>query len=491
MAPARSSRVAPEPVRAAQPVRAPAEPARAPAEPGQAAAPPDSQAGLSGPGTAAGKLLRHFFRLRQHLSDPLFRNAYALMINTGTTGLLGLVYWLLAARHYAAADVGRASAAYAAMNLLAGITGLSLTGALARFIPQSGGTTRALILRAYAVSAAASLVITVPFLLTVGHWGSSYAELSGVAAGFVFTTAVVAWAIFTLQDGVLIGIRSAPWVAVENGIFGVAKIALLLAFALALPHLGIYISWMLPVVISLPLVNMLIFKRLIPRHERLVGDRQPPTSRQVGRFVAGDFTGAICLLATANLVPVVVAMLVGPGANAYFYIAWTIGTTVDLLALNMAMSLTVESSLHAAKLAANTRTALRRTMLILVPVAAGMALLAPWVLSLFGPGYAAQGAPILQLLAAATLPKALTELYFGALRARSRTSLIALLQAIRAVLLIGLALVLTRLMGTVGAAVAVLASQLITMVLILPGLRGVLAMDRPRPAVAAAEGELS
>ena len=57
------------------------------------------------------------------------------MINTGTTGLLGLVYWLLAARHYAAADVGRASAAYAAMNLLAGITGLSLTGALGPFHP--------------------------------------------------------------------------------------------------------------------------------------------------------------------------------------------------------------------------------------------------------------------------------------------------------------------------------------------------------------------
>ena len=148
MAPARSSRVAPEPVRAAEPVRAPAEPVRAPAEPGPAAAPPDSQAGPSGPGPAARNLLRHFLRLRQHLSDPLFRNAYALMINTGTTGLLGLVYWLLSARHYSAADVGRASAAYAAMNLLAGITGLSLTGALARFIPQSGGTTRALILRA-------------------------------------------------------------------------------------------------------------------------------------------------------------------------------------------------------------------------------------------------------------------------------------------------------------------------------------------------------
>jgi O-antigen/teichoic acid export membrane protein len=430
-------------------------------------------------------------RLRRHLSDPLFRNAYALMINTATTGLLGLVYWLLAARQYAAADVGRASAAYAAMNLLAGITALSLNGALTRFIPQSGGTTRALIIASYAVSAGASLVLTVPFLLTVGHWGSSYAELGGVTAGFAFTTAVVAWAIFTLQDGVLIGMRSAPWVAIENGIFGIAKIALLVAFAAALPHLGIYISWMLPVVILLPLINMLIFRRLVPRHERLVGRRQPPTGRQVGRFVAGDFTGALCLLATASLVPVVVAALVAPGANAYFYMAWTIGTTVDLLAINMAMSLTVESALHVPRLAANTRTALRKTMLILVPVAGGIALLAPWALSLFGPGYAAHGAPILQLLAVATLPKALTELYLGALRAQSRASRIAIIQVVRGVLVLGLALALTRLMGTTGAGVAVLASQVITMIVILPGLRGVLAGDRRPPVTATAgAGEL-
>ena len=327
------------------------------------------------------------------------------MVNTGTTGLLGLVYWLLAARHYAAADVGRASAAYAAMNLLAGITALSLTGALARFMPQSGGTTRALILRAYGVSAAASLVITVPFLLTVGHWGSSYSELGGVTAGFVFTAAVVAWAIFTLQDG---GAHRHA----ERAVGGHRERRLRRGqdlpadgFAAVLPHLGIYISWLLPVVIAVPLVNMLIFRRLVPRHERLVGDRQPPTTRQVSRFVAGDFTGALCLLATVNLVPIVVATLVGPGANAYFYIAWTVGTTVDLLAINMAMSLTVESAFNRAKLAAHTRTALRRTMLILVPVAALTAALAPWGLSLFGPGYAAQGAPILQLLAVATLPE--------------------------------------------------------------------------------------
>ena len=226
--------------------------------------------------------------------------------------------------------------------------------------------------------------------------------------------------------------RSASGWPIENGIFGVVKILLLIGLAAALPHLGIYISWLLPVV----------DRGAADQHADLQAGwcrgtsgwpatarpRPPGRSR---RFLAGDFTGALCLLATANLVPIVVATLVGPGANAYFYIAWIVGATVDLLAVNMAMSLTVESSFNAGPLAAQLRTALRRAMLILVPVAARPRALAPWVLTLFGAGYAAQGAPILELLAVATLPKTLTEMYLGALRAQSRTSLIALIQGVR------------------------------------------------------------
>ena len=83
---------------------------------------------------------RSWAGLRDQLANPLFRNGYALMVNTGATGALGLFYWLLVARLYHPADVGRASAAYVAMNLLAGIAALSFQGALTRFIrrPATG-----------------------------------------------------------------------------------------------------------------------------------------------------------------------------------------------------------------------------------------------------------------------------------------------------------------------------------------------------------------
>jgi O-antigen/teichoic acid export membrane protein len=425
--------------------------------------------------------------LRKHFADPLFRNGYALMANTGVTGLLGVVYWLLAARHYPAADVGRASAGYSAMNLLSGFTAFNLVGAVTRFIPMAGSRTAGLVLRAYAFSSAASIGVAAAFLVTAGHFGASYAELSGLAAGLIFTACIVCWGIFTLQDGVLVGLRSAVWVPVENGTFGVVKIILLLALAVSLPHEGLYVSWMLPVAVSLPLVNGLIFGRLVGPHARRTAVKAPPSAGQIGRFLAGDYTGALCVLAVTNLVPVVVAATIGPSVNAYFYMAWMIGGTLDLFAVNMATSLTVEGAFDAATIAENCRSALRRTLLVIVPVAVAVACGAPLALRMFGPQYAAHGARILELLAIATLPKVLTEMYLGALRAQSRTSKIALIQGIRAALILGLAFTLTPVMGTVGAGIAVLVSQVTVAVIVAPGLLALLrrrsARAVPRPSL--------
>jgi O-antigen/teichoic acid export membrane protein len=175
---------------------------------------------------------------------------------------------------------------------------------------------------------------------------------------------------------------------------------------------------------------------------------------------------------------VLVAIFVQPGLNAYFYMAWTIGITLDLLAANMALSLTVEGAFDPVALARHAKAALRRLMMLLVPVSIGLALLAPVILGLFGPGYAKYGAPILVLLAAATVPRTLTEIYLGVLRAQNRTSFVALIQGIRAALILALTLMLTRSMGIVGAGVAVLAVQVAMAIGVLPGLLRVLRGDR-------------
>lgn len=433
------------------------------------------------PPAAPGPVGRQVLRLRGQLADPLTANGYALIANSGTTGALGLVYWLLMARLYPTAAVGRASALYAAMNLLAGFTAQSFNGAVNRFLPQAGLRTRSFIIRAYTVSAATSMALAVLFVLTAGWWGRSYALLKGPVIGAVFVCSVVTWAIFTLQDSVLVGLRAAVWVLVENGLFGVVKLVLLVALVAAFPfHLGIYVSWMVPALVALPFINLLIFGRLVPRHTLLTRDFQPASNRQIGRFLAGDYSGALCMLATGSLIPVVVAATIGARQTAYFYIPWVIVGIVDMIGISMAMSLTVEGAFDVAALAGSCRAALRKMMAVLLPCAVLLVLFAPVWLRLFGPAYAAQGTSVLRLLAVATVCRAPTELYLGALRAESRTSLVALIQAVRAVLTLGLTVVLTGAMGVVGAGVAVAASQAVAVVLIVPGLWRVLHAERGR-----------
>ncbi|MGP7999321.1 MAG: lipopolysaccharide biosynthesis protein [Streptosporangiaceae bacterium] len=421
--------------------------------------------------------------LRRQWADPLSRNGYALVANTGATGISGLVYWVLVARLYPTEVVGRATAAYAAMNLLAGFTALNFNGVLTRFLPRAGRRTGKLIKHSYLVSGIASVLVTIPFLLSIHLWGPSYSELGNPLTGLFFIGCVVCWAIFTLQDSVLAGMRNAHWVLLENTVFGIAKVVLLIIFASRFQHLGIYLSWMVPCVLTVPLINALIFSRLVPRHTAATIDVEPPTSRQIGRFLAGDYSGAMFLLATSNLVPVLVAAMISDVKNtAYFYMAWLVGGILDLVAVNMAISLTVEGSFDASSLAHNCRQALRKIGLLIVPAAALIALLAPWGLGLFGPGYAKEGAPILQLLALATLPKTLTEVYLGALRAQSRTRMVAIVQGIRAVLMLSLTVWLVEVMGLIGAGVAAVVTQVVVAAIISPGLWRVLTGDRARAA---------
>ncbi|MFE2042789.1 lipopolysaccharide biosynthesis protein [Streptomyces sp. NPDC059477] len=419
---------------------------------------------------------------------PLLRNAYALMLNTGISAVLGLAFWLAAARYYDESSVGQSSAAIAAMKLLAGLTAVTLTGALARFIPIAGRGTGRLIFRTYAGSSLVVAVAAGLFLLTLDFWGESYRFLNGPLPALGFVLAVVAWNLLTLQDGVLTGLRSATWVPVGNTLFSAVKLGLLVVFAVAIPTAGVFVSWVAAIAVSVLPLGWLVFRRLVPRHVRATeGRTTAPTVKEVGRFLAGDYTGSLFSLAAVYLVPVIVASQVGSVDNAYFYIAVTIGGTVNLLAINMGASLTVEGSHDPARLAANTRAALKRMARIMLPVAAVLFAGAPWILGVFGPGYADAATPLLRWFAVGAVLRVVMETYFAVLRAQSRTAGLAWLQGLLCALVLGLTLVLLPRMGLTGAGVAEIISLAVIVAVAAPRLyrtvRAAPAADAPEDAV--------
>ncbi|WUT87579.1 lipopolysaccharide biosynthesis protein [Streptomyces melanogenes] len=405
--------------------------------------------------------------------DSMFRNAYALMLSTAVSAALGLGFWLVAARYYTEEAVGQGSAAIAAMRLLASITATTMIGAVVRYVPRAGRATGPLVVRAYVASTVVVAVASTGFLFTLPLWGASYAPLGGAATGAVFVAASVAWAVLTLQDGVLTGLRKAIWVPVGNAVFSLGKLLLLAGFAAF--TLGVFLSWAAAMVLSILPLGWLIFRRLIPAQAAADHDRPVPRMREIGRFLAGDSVGALFSLAMINLLPVMVAVRFDAAQNGFFYIAYTVGGTMEFMAINMASSLTAHASHSPDRLADGVRGALRRMALLLVPVVVLLIVFARQILAPFGADYAEHGTLVLRLLAAAALPRVAVELYIGVLRVQGRTGVLALLQGAMCTLVLGSAAVLLGTTGIEGAGWAVLVSMCGMALVSAPGLRAALA----------------
>ncbi|MDQ0405657.1 lipopolysaccharide biosynthesis protein [Streptomyces sp. NPDC000349] len=409
-----------------------------------------------------------------HGGDSLFKNAYFLMLSTGVSAVLGLGFWLVAARYYSEEAVGQGSAAIAAMRLLASITATTMIGAVVRFVPRAGRATGPLVWRAYAASSVVVAVAAVVFLLTLDLWGASYAPLGTAAMGTLFVLACVAWALLTLQDGVLTGLRKAEWVPAGNAVFSVGKLILLALFAASLPVLGIFVSWAVAIAFSTLPLGWLIFRRLIPRQAEADRDVEPPKTREMGRFLAGDSLGALFSLAMINLLPVMVAVNFSAAQNGYFYVAYTVGGTMEFMAINMASSLTAHASHDPRRLADGIRGALRRMTVLLVPVVLFLVVFAPQILAPFDEDYAEHGSTVLRLLALGALPRIVVELYIGVLRVQGRTGVLAAVQGAMCVLVLGSAAMLFTPAGISGAGWAVLVSMTVVALGCAPGLRSAL-----------------
>src|SRR5437870_7592368 len=186
-------------------------------------------------------------RFIAHARVPLYRNAYAWMVSTAISSALGIVYWFMAARYYPAENVGLSATIISTVIFLSGISQLNLTSMLIRFIPNAGPATHRLIRYSYVIAIIVTAVVGILVISVIHPWSADLARISPYSQfGLYFVGATVMWSIFTMQDSVLTGLRDAIWVPIENVSYAIAKIILLVLFAMAWPEFGIFASWMIP-----------------------------------------------------------------------------------------------------------------------------------------------------------------------------------------------------------------------------------------------------
>ncbi|HTF12210.1 MAG TPA: hypothetical protein VK659_28965, partial [Asanoa sp.] len=290
--------------------------------------------------------------------------------------------------------------------------------------------------------------------------------------------AVAAWSVFTLQDTVLTALRGAIWVPVENAAFGILKIAMLVALLGVLPEHAIFLSWLGPALLALVPVNLLVFRRLLARAQRIRGTVEGlPDRRVLLRFVSLDYVGYLFLQAGTNALPLLVAASLGAQANAVFYVGWLLGTALELVAYHFGTSLTVESAAAPERLPAYARQVLRRGLLLFGGGALVLVATAPVLLRLFGSHYAQASAGVLRLFAIAVIPRLLITMFVAACRVRRTIGRVVAVHATVTTLVVGLAFALMPALGVTGVGVAYLTGQLLVAAAILPALLRLLRSD--------------
>jgi O-antigen/teichoic acid export membrane protein len=410
------------------------------------------------------------------LRDPAYRGSYALVANTVGTSVIGALYWAVAAHLYTPEELGRATALISALLLVATLSQLNLSSTLMRFLPQMGASTaRRLINSSYLISTVTALAGSAIFITLMPRLSSEWSFV-GHSAFFaiIFAASVIVWEIFTLQDAALVGLQRAGAVPVENVIYSVAKLGLLVAGVWMLGSTNILFSWVIPLVLLIPGINWLIFRCLRDRnpHDMVPGIRL----RQLARFASVDYAGVIFGQVTGNVLPLLVISILGPAAAGSFYIVSLITSGVASVGISFATGLLIEAAAAPSRLPELTRGALKRCFITMGPATLVLIVGAPFILKVYGGASVANTVVLFQLLSLTLLPFCIETIAYSLDRIAGKPIRSTLTQAAIAVLTLGGSWALFGRFGlnavgiaTLGAGIAVALARLPTVVSALRG----------------------
>lgn len=365
--------------------------------------------------------------------DPLTRGSAQLMVNNLLATGLGFFGWMVTTRLFPPEHVGVAAATISAASLAASVAMLGAPGTILRFLPGHPDG-RAVLATAVTVTGAAALLVGSGVAAA-----QSRGELAGppLLAFLLFVGLVLGLVLKGVVEAAVTAARSAGTVVVATASGSGAKIgATAVSGLLAAGPLGIVGAQVAAALTSL---------MVLAHRSRALGLLGGPRSLSVdvlrslrgysGTHYVNGLIGGIPALA----LPIVVNAQLGPESAAYWYVASLMAMALFQIPAAVGMSLLIEGSYHRRDLARLVLRASRGLAAIMLPAIAASALLAPWVLTLFGQSYAAESVTAFRILALSGVLVAATYVLGNVLFIRRRLGPLLLINTANAALVVGLA----------------------------------------------------
>lgn len=377
---------------------------------------------------------RHLFA-----TDSLFRNATYITGSTLIMSILGFFFWIFIAHLYSPVQIGVASALIAITTLISNISLLGLNMSMVRFLPSSKAGSRD-INAVTIVVASVTLFAAAVYAFIGTHFSGHIGLLASTDSKLAFTVLMVAVSLNSLTDSVFIANRRGEYHTAGYAMLGLTKLILplvLVSFGAA----GIFSAYILAMVASLALSYYLMWRGCGYRFFA------PPNWKAISQmrtYAAHNYVGVVLNGLPAQLLPILIIKDIGASSVAFFSMAWTMANLLYVVPAAAMQSLLAEVSNDPDKQAQHIKRMVKVLTMILVPMVVLAIIIAPFMLSLFGPQYKSHATEIFQLFALSTFFVAISSVGNTLLNIAHKTSGVVTTQVINVVVTFGSAFLLVH-----------------------------------------------
>lgn len=350
----------------------------------------------------------------------LLANSGALVIGAAVTAILGFLFWWFAARYFPPHAVGLAAAMISIMSLL-GLIGEFGLNTLLMAESQRGAK------EAPGLISAALLAAFVSSIL-FGGVCLGLASLTPLPGSALFSSdyvlvfiagCAITGSVMTI-DGALVGLLQSSLQMYRKIAFSIAKLALLPVLAVLMPwwpqEVTIFVAWIVGTLLS---ILVLLFFPVCRNPALWVA----PNFKALKLKVPDVFGHHLLNLAAEGpglVLPYLVTVIFAADINAAFYAAWMIFNVVLLVPAALTTMQFAMGSLQPGAIATRLTFSLWLCAIVSVIAGFGFFYMSGWVLSWFGPSYAAIGGPMLQVLGLGVFAVTLKHHYIAVQRLRGR-----------------------------------------------------------------------